>query len=106
MNVSADLYEEVMNPESMFKLTAAVRVVESNKLLATTEVFNLKKPALEFEVWFILSCLKHGSHRLEMYLNLKDCLEKSLKIKFALTVLEKHSKALKVLDTICMRIQH
>ena len=54
MNVSADLYEEVMNPESMFKLTAAVRVVESNKLLATTEVFNLKKPALEFEVWLFL----------------------------------------------------
>ena len=54
MNVAADLYEEVMNPESMFKLTAAVRVVESNKLLATTEVFNLKKPALEFEVWLFL----------------------------------------------------
>ena len=25
-----------------------------------------------------------GSHRLEKYLNLQDCLEKSLKIKFAL----------------------
>ena len=25
-----------------------------------------------------------GSHRLEKYLNIQDCLEKSLKIKFAL----------------------
>ena len=34
-----------------------------------------------------------GLHRLEKYLNIQDCLEKSLKIK-----LEKHSKALKVLE--------
>ena len=27
---------------------------------------------------------KHGSHRLEKYLNIQVCLEKSLKIKFAL----------------------
>ena len=26
----------------------------------------------------------HGSHRLEKYLNIQDCLEKYLKIKFAL----------------------
>ena len=32
---------------------------------------------------------------LEKYLNIQDCLEKYLKIKFALTRLEKHSKALK-----------
>ena len=36
-----------------------------------------------------------GSHRLEKFLNIQDCLEKSLKIKFALKVLKKHSKALK-----------
>ena len=28
--------------------------------------------------------LKQGSHRLEKYLNIQDCLEKSLKIKLAL----------------------
>ena len=34
-----------------------------------------------------LLCYIHslqGSHRIEKYLNLQDCLEKSLKIKFAL----------------------
>ena len=36
-----------------------------------------------------------GSHRLEKYFNIQDCLEKSLKIKFALKSIEKHSKALK-----------
>ena len=46
-------------------------------------------------------CLKdifvqmQGSHRLEKYLNIQDCLEKSLKIKFALKSTGKHSKALK-----------
>ena len=33
------------------------------------------------------ACLKgdfQGSHRLEQYLNIQDCIEKSLKIKFAL----------------------
>ena len=29
-------------------------------------------------------CYQQGSHRLEKYLNIQDCLEKSLKIKFAL----------------------
>ena len=28
--------------------------------------------------------ISQGSHRLEKYLNIQDCLEKSLKIKFAL----------------------
>ena len=28
--------------------------------------------------------LQQGSHRLEKYLNIQDCLEKSMKIKFAL----------------------
>ena len=39
--------------------------------------------------------IEKGSHRLEKYLNMQDCLDKSLKIKFALKVLEKHSNALK-----------
>ena len=34
-------------------------------------------------------------HRLEKYLNIQDCLENSLKIKFALKSTAKHSKALK-----------
>ena len=33
-------------------------------------------------------------HRLEKYLNIQDCHEKSLKIKFAFKVLEKHIKGL------------
>ena len=32
----------------------------------------------------ILPLLPQGSHRLEKHLNIQDCLEKSLKIKFAL----------------------
>ena len=36
-----------------------------------------------------------GSHRLEKYLNLEDFLEKSLKINYALKVIENHTKALK-----------
>ena len=36
-----------------------------------------------------------GSHRLEKYLNIQNCLEKSLKIKFALKSTGKQSKALK-----------
>ena len=36
-----------------------------------------------------------GSHRLEKYLNIQDCLEKSLKIKFAL---QSTGKALKGLE--------
>ena len=34
-----------------------------------------------------ISCcilVNQGSHRLEKYLNIQDCLEKSMKIKFAL----------------------
>ena len=38
-----------------------------------------------------------GFTQASKYLNIQDCLEKSLKIKFALKVLEKHSKALKSL---------
>ena len=37
---------------------------------------------LEFTV--LEHLLYKGSHRLEKYLNIQDCLEKSLKIKFAL----------------------
>ena len=50
MSVAADEYEEKMNPEAQFKLTATCRVVESKHLQATTEAFSLRKPALEFEV--------------------------------------------------------
>ena len=45
--------------------------------------------------FIITQCIVQGLHRLEKYLNIQDCLDKSLKIKFALKVLEKHSKALK-----------
>ena len=47
--------------------------------------------------------LGQGSHSLEKYLNIQDWLEKSLKIKFALKVLEKHSKTLNY--TIDRRVQ-
>ena len=33
---------------------------------------------------FVIQYVLKGSHRLEKYLNIQDCLEKSLKIKFAL----------------------
>ena len=46
---------------------------------------------------------EQGSHRLEKYLNIQDCLEKSLKIKFALKSTGKHSKSLNF--TIYRRIQ-
>ena len=47
-----------------------------------------------------------GLYRLEKYLNIQDCLEKSLKIKFALKVLKKTLEGLeKSLNfTICRRI--
>ena len=48
-----------------------------------------------------------GPHRLEKYLNIQDCLEKSLKIKYALKSTGKYSKGLeKSLNfTIYRRIQ-
>ena len=36
---------------------------------------------IQFDFWKDVS---QGSHRLEKYLNIQDCIEKSLKIKFAL----------------------
>ena len=42
---------------------------------------------IEHEKGFIKSAniiMSQGSHRLEKYLNIQDCLEKSLKIKFVL----------------------
>ena len=39
-----------------------------------------------------------GSNRLEKYLNIQDCLEKSLKIKFALKSTWKHKRPLKVFE--------
>ena len=49
-----------------------------------------------------------GSHRLEKYLNIQDCLEKSLKIKFAMKSTWKTLKGLeKALNfTIYRRTQH
>ena len=49
-----------------------------------------------------------GSHRLEKYLNIQDCLEKSLKMKFALKSTWKTLNGIeKSLNfTICKRIQH
>ena len=38
--------------------------------------------------------LNQGSHRLEKYLNIQDCLEKSLKVKFALKSTGKTLKGL------------
>ena len=50
--------------------------------------------------------LKQGSHRLEKVLNIQDCLEKSLKIKFALKSTGKTLKGLEksVYLTIYRRI--
>ena len=41
---------------------------------------------------FHQGCLKQGWHRLEKFLNIQDCLEKSMKINLPSKVLEKHSK--------------
>ena len=35
-------------------------------------------------IWEIINKFEQGSHRFEKYLIIQDCLEKSLKIKFAL----------------------
>ena len=53
------------------------------------------KPAHWLAAVFLVSLSLQGSHRLEKYLNLEGFLEKSLKIKSALKILENHSKALK-----------
>ena len=42
--------------------------------------------------------LMQGSHRLEKYMNIQDCLEKSLKIKFAWKSTGKTQKVLKNLE--------
>ena len=55
----------------------------------TTFVMDGEKGLIK--IWEICS---QGSHRFEKYLNIQVCLEKSLKNKFALEVLEKHLKAL------------
>ena len=56
-------------------------------------------------VYFLLWIIQ-GSHRLEMYLNIQDCLEKSLKIKFALKSTGKTLKGLeKSLNFTLYRIQ-
>ena len=47
--------------------------------------------------------LLQGSHRLEKYLNIQDCLKKSLKIKFALKTLKGLEKSLNF--SIYRRIQ-
>ena len=48
----------------------------------------------EIVIIFLSINVNQGSHRLEKYLNIQDCLEKSLKIKFTFKVLENDSKAL------------
>ena len=40
--------------------------------------------ALSMDIVKALVFIEQGSHRLEKYLNIQDCLEKSLKIKFPL----------------------
>ena len=47
-------------------------------------------------IWFypIMSHVYQGSHRLEEYLNIQDCLEKSLKIKSAFKSTGKSLKSL------------
>ena len=50
---------------------------------------------VSYFVFFMISAImSQGSHKLEKYLNLEGFLEKSLKIKYALKVLENHAKAL------------
>jgi len=58
MTVPADEYEESMNAEGNFKLTASIRVVDTNQMFAQTEAFVMKKPALEFEV-IVKNCPGH-----------------------------------------------
>ena len=55
-----------------------------------------------------LGVVWQGSHRFEKYLNIQDCLEKSLKIKFALKSTWKTLTGLEksVNFTIYRRIQH
>ena len=60
---------------------------------------------IQFDFWKDVS---QGSHRLEKYLNIQDCLERSLKIKFALKSTCKTPKGLeKSLNfAIYRRIKH
>lgn len=53
MAVTADEYQEAMNPEGNFKLTATIRLAETKQMFAQTEAFFLRKPGLSFDV----SCL-------------------------------------------------
>ena len=55
---------------------------------------SFKTLIFKFRISEILN-FQQGSHRLEKYLNLEDSLEKSLKIKYALKVLENHTKMVK-----------
>ncbi|XP_052817251.1 protein-glutamine gamma-glutamyltransferase K-like [Mya arenaria] len=50
MPVSAEEYEVAVNPEFMYKVTAACRVIESGRLYASIEAFSLRKPPLVFDV--------------------------------------------------------
>ena len=62
----------------------------------------------ECNLWRIADDITQDSHRLEMYLNIQDCLEESLKIKFVLKITWKTIKGLeKTLNfNIYRRIQH
>lgn len=54
MAVTADEYQEAMNPEGNFKLTATIRLAETKQMFAQTEAFFLRKPGLSFDVSFSL----------------------------------------------------
>ena len=77
---------------------------KSPSILHCLAYMNLELPCFQFSMskierilhlFFLLGVLdEQGSHRLVKYLNIQDCLEKSLKIKFALKSTRKTPKGL------------
>ena len=56
---------------------------------AETKMIDLQRKKSHGHQLTLLFYVKvQGSHRLEKYLNIQDCLEMSLKIKFAMKILE------------------
>ena len=76
-------------------------------LLITLVPYHNLKYDIVCDLYFKVYLQNQGWHRLEKYLNIQDCLEKSLKIKFALKSTGKTLKGLeKSLNlTIYRRIQ-